>query len=141
MSGLLHPLVRPRDPFGDGAFKARRDGGTRLHMGVDLCAWPRQVITAWTMGLRFMRTAAPYEDDPRFGGVLLQLGSGEEVKIFYVAPREDLRPGALLQTGDVIGHAQDLRIKYVGITPHVHVEVWKAGERIDPTEFISVEMA
>lgn len=141
MSCFLRPLTRWRDAFGDGAFKARRDGGSRLHMGKDICAWPGQELVAWTFGLVYMREARPYADDPRFSGVLLQLGDKREVKILYVAPREGLAPGTLLQPGEVIGRAQDLRTKYLGITPHVHIELLQGDERIDPGSYIAEMMS
>ena len=141
MSCFLRPLVRPRDAFGEGVFKARRNGGTRLHMGVDICAWPGQEVVAWTHGLVYMRPARPYEDDDRFSGVLLQRADKSEVKLLYMAPREGLSPGTLLQPGDIIGRAQDLRVKYIGITPHLHIELWQNGERVDPSELISGEMS
>ena len=129
-------LIRPRDHWGEGSFNASRDGGSRKHEGIDLVAWPRTPVVAWTHGLKFVRLAPPYENDPRFSGVLFDIGNGRQVKIFYVATEPHLAPGLILSRGDAIGTVQDLNMRYAGITPHVHFELWEGGVRIDPTPYL-----
>ncbi len=72
--------------------------------------------------------AKPYKDDPRFLGVEL-LGGGQwagiTIKIFYITSS---RSGDT-KAGEPIGEAQDLSVKYPGITNHIHLEV-RFGDRI-----------
>ncbi len=133
---LFGLLVRGHDEWGDGAFHASRDEGRRLHEGIDLVAWPRTPFLA-PLACRVVREAAPYPNDPRFSGLLLDIGQERQVKVFYIAPIRDLLGGDVA-AGTVLGHVQDLRDKYRGITPHVHVELWSEGKRIDPAEVLGL---
>ena len=129
-------LVRSRDAWGDGHFGASRDGGGRKHEGIDLAVWPGTPIFTPT-GCKVVRRAMPYADDTRFEGVLLRIAEGVELKMLYVLPD----PGVIgldVAAGTLIGRAQDLREKYVGITPHVHVELWVGGVRVNPAQFLGV---
>jgi murein DD-endopeptidase MepM/ murein hydrolase activator NlpD len=123
---------RGEDAWGSGAFGAPRGG--RAHRGVDLVVVPGESILAPFAG-DLVREARPYDDDDRFSGLLLRgrgRWSGCEVKIFYLQPRE---PGPV-RRGQVIGKAQDIALKYPGITPHVHVELWRSGAVVDPTPWL-----
>ena len=77
-----------------------------------------------------IREAIPYKDS-LLSGVVIQ-GSEEyggiDVKLFYVG---GLYCGAV-RAGDVIGHAQDLTVRYPGITNHVHLEVYIRGMATSP---------
>ena len=136
MSTFFGLLVRGRDQWGDGAFHASRDGGSRLHEGIDLAVWPGTPVLA-PFSCRVVREARPYADDPRFSGLLLDLGEGRELKLLYVRPESSII-GLQVAFGRLLGHAQDLREKYIGITPHVHVELWAMGRRVNPTELVSL---
>ena len=87
-----------------------------------------------------VRYAAPYDDDSRFGGVLIQ-GSDEyaafQVKIFYIKP--SVKPGQILGMGSVVGQLQAISLKYGPNTlDHVHVEIRKDGQLVDPATLLSV---
>jgi hypothetical protein len=67
-----------------------------------------------------------------FSGVLIR-ASYCELKMFYFEP---LR-GVLfkkVEEGQVIGAAQDISVKYEGITPHIHLEITS----INPEVFINI---
>ena len=128
-------LTRGEDEFGDGFFKARRDGGNRLHMGVDLAALPGTPVVAWKQGLRVVRVARPYGDDSRFSGLLIQDGA-TQIKIFYIAIDQGFI-GKTARQGDTLGTVQDLGARYRGITPHVHFEVWVKGVRVNPKSYLA----
>jgi len=116
---------RATDKYGSGQFHAGRSmGGNRYsHQGLDIAVQPKDRIFSPVEG-NVVREAIPY---PPFSGVLIR-GTGQyagyEVKLFYV---NGLACGAV-SAGDYIGNAQDLTIKYPGITNHVHMEVRKNGE-------------
>ena len=126
-------LSRVRDYYGSGQFHASR--GRRLHNGLDLVSRPNEFVKSPIKGV-LTREANPYRDDPRFKGVLIK-GTGEfdgiEVKLFYVM---GLKCGNVEQ-GEVIGTAQDLSIKYPGITNHIHMEVKEFGLVTSPNKFFN----
>lgn len=136
-------LIRPRDQYGEGVFGASRDGGSRQHMGLDLAVWPGTPVYPPAECL-VEREARPYADDDRYSGLLMRLVSESEgvtlIKMFYISPVTSLI-GKHVTANDVIGYAQDLRFKYPGITPHVHVEVTKGGTRVDPAPLFAERMA
>lgn len=134
----LHALTRSalalrgEDAWGSGAFGAPR--GRRAHRGVDIVVAEGDVILAPFGGL-LVREARPYDEDDRFSGLLLR-GRGRwlgwEAKLFYLQPR---RPGPV-RRGQIIGRAQNIALKYPGITPHVHLELWREGAAVDPTPYL-----
>ncbi len=118
--------VRGKDKFGSGAFGASRDGGSRSHNGIDFVVTPGETIFSPITGT-VVRYAAPYPDDSRYSGVVIQ---NEEylVKIFYILPNQ-VKPGQKVSRGQAIGVAQKISTKYgAGMTEHVHVEVWPGGK-------------
>ena len=132
----LAPLTRPTlclrdtDNWGSGAYGAPR--GDRTHRGIDIITTPDQPIHAPFNGT-VVRQADPYEEDPRYTGCLLRREpDGLEVKLFYL---EGARIGPVKE-GEPIGKAQDIAIKYPGITNHIHLEVWVNGEPIDPGPYL-----
>jgi leukocyte cell-derived chemotaxin-2 len=122
---------RVKDKYGDGQYGASRDKGTRIHKGIDIIVQPEEKIYAPFDG-DIVRQAVPYKDDI-YSGIVLK-GSGEwlahEIKIFYV----DGELSGHVIKGQEIGKAQNLTIKYPGITNHIHFEVKVADEQIDPFE-------
>lgn len=129
---------RIRDSWGSGQFSAQRDGGTRKHSGLDVVAQPGENIYAPFDG-QIVREAVAYNNDKSYRGVVLR-GTGSwalhEIKILYV---EGIISGGVTK-GQLIGTAQNLTTKYPGITNHVHVEVTKAGAKIDPFEIWQMSM-
>lgn len=124
--------LRTEDAWGSGAFGAPR--GERTHRGLDIVANPGEAILSPIDG-EIVREAQPYEEDERYSGVLIRgtgAWTGCEVKIFYV---EGPHAGTV-RAGDPIGRAQDLAPKYEGITNHVHMEVRRNGELVDPSGYV-----
>jgi murein DD-endopeptidase MepM/ murein hydrolase activator NlpD len=130
-SNVVFPqMSRTKDGFGSGQFGAHRS--THIHAGLDIKARAGQMIFAPISG-NIIRTAQPYPGDARYGGLVIQ-GNGSwigyEIKIFYV---EGFFCG-MVKAGDHLGFAQDLNIKYKGITNHVHLEVRKNGMLLNPSD-------
>lgn len=112
-----------KDSRGSGAFGAPRrrdDGSTYTHKGVDLECKVGQEIRMPVTG-QITREARPYVSDPRWRGVYIS-ALRAEMKIFYMLPIPEL-VGTTVREGEVIGHAQDIGIKYDGVTPHIHLEI------------------
>ena len=55
-------------------------------------------------------------------------------RAFYVAPT--VEEGQAVQMGESIGTAESLQSRYAGITNHVHLEVIRAGRRMNAQQFI-----
>jgi murein DD-endopeptidase MepM/ murein hydrolase activator NlpD len=122
--------VRRGDPWGHGHFGAGRGG--RSHEGVDFAAQPGEEILSPIEGT-VVRTAAPYKNDTRFTGVVVEgVGpwAGVQVKLFYV---EGQRSGPV-KAGERIGLAQNLQARYPNITNHVHLEIRLLGRLLSPDE-------
>src|SRR5262249_44317344 len=120
-SAITNGPSRRTDAWGSGQYGAGRGG--RKHHGLDIVARPAESIHSPIDG-DLVREARPYATDRRFTGVVIRgTGSwlGYEVKLFYV----DGEFSGPVRAGDVVGHAQDLAVKYPGITNHVHFEVRK----------------
>lgn len=124
--------VRALDKWGDGRYGAPRGG--RRHKGVDFICIPNQEIVSPINGL-FIRLKFPYANPVNgilFGGVLLR-GSNFDVTMFYFEPIKG-KIAMPVKKGEVLGLAQDLRIKYDGITPHIHLQI----DSINPELFINL---
>ena len=144
--GLTNPsggVIRQQDGFGDGNFGARRDGGTRDHAGIDITTVVGQNIVSpidgsavnfigATSGIPMLEITP---NDPNLGI--------DRIRILYV----DMPQGTAewtpynVNAGDNIGNAANLvDLGYPpGITPHIHVEVFSGGQRVDPTPFFFPE--
>jgi murein DD-endopeptidase MepM/ murein hydrolase activator NlpD len=129
--------LRGLDTWGSGAFDAPR--GERRHRGIDIVIEPGETVLCPLDG-NIVRVAEPYDDEPRFNGLLLS-GSGSysdlELKLFYL---DDFALGPI-KTGAVMAMAQDIALRYPGITPHIHVELRVNGDLQNPTDYFELEDA
>ena len=136
-SSLLQGPLRMRgdDDWGSGAFNAPR--GERKHRGIDIITSPGEEIYCPIDG-RIVRVAEPYDDEPRYNGLLLA-GSGSwegyEIKLFYL---DGFSLGPIEQ-GALMARSEDISIRYPGITNHVHLEVRRDGDLLDPTSFFDFQ--
>jgi murein DD-endopeptidase MepM/ murein hydrolase activator NlpD len=126
--------TRNSDIWGSGQFGASRAG--HMHQGLDVITRPGEPILSPIDGI-IKREALPYAGDSRLKGLtIIGFGTWEgiEVKLFYVS-------GWLLGTvkrGQPIGVAQDLSVRYPGITNHVHIEVRSNGILQNPAQLFGV---
>lgn len=135
---IVSPLkVRAKDNHGSGEFGASRSSGTRKHKGIDLVVKPNQRVYSPIQG-RLERYSMPYQNDSRYSGVVIR-GRGVDrdkmVKIFYVKPA--VTQGESLEAGQFIGFAQDISLKYPGMTKHIHLELYVDGDLVDPRVLFS----
>jgi len=114
--------ARKSDNWGSGAYGTSR--GQRRHKGTDFVCEPEQEIAAPIEGI-LIREARPYVEGG-FSGCVIQ-GEHITIKMFYMKPDHQII-GSYVHQNDIIGVAQDITIKYPGMTPHIHLEV----ESIDP---------
>ena len=128
--------VRGCDPkWGCGDFGARRTGinGTYPHEGADYTAQPGQSVGSVVDGT-VSRLGYPYGDSKYYRYVEITSPNGEVVKHMYVGPGVSV--GAKVKAGDVIGTAQSLQPRYPGITDHVHIEIRKNNQLVNPESII-----
>jgi len=120
--------VRGCDAQGCGFYGAWRDGGARLHAGVDIVSVTGQGVSA-----SFGGTAEPITGT--ISGVKIT-GGPFVMRVLYV---DAGFTGTLqVQAGTMIGTAQNITNIYPGITNHVHAELYLRGiGNIDPTPFIA----
>ena len=125
---------RTIDKHGSGAWMASR--GARSHYGVDYACWPESQVLCGTVGV-VSKVGWPYSpEDPKRGHlryVEIHTSLGYDVRYMYIKPT--VKKGEKVSKDQVIGVSQDLTEVYPGITPHVHVDVRKLSEYINPETY------
>jgi murein DD-endopeptidase MepM/ murein hydrolase activator NlpD len=123
------------DTAGSGEYGARR--GARTHRGIDFECTPGAVILA-PVTARVARLGYPYADDLSWRLVELVDDNGLEHRVFYIYPVVSV--GATVASGTPIGVAQDISKRYPnrGMLPHVHYEVRRGKEYINPETFVTL---
>jgi LysM repeat protein len=119
------------DSGGQGHFHAPR--GARLHKGLDILSTPGQPVRAPISG----RLEISNPQNVHSGFKITSDDGKTVVKVFYVKYDASLI-GKRVNAGDNVGTAQDLQMqnKYPqNVKDHVHVEVIKNGNKVDPKPF------
>ena len=116
--------MRVHDAFGDGAFGAVRDGGERLHEGVDYQATAGQEVTAPITGVVTRIGFAYPGSDLKFVEITND-PLHYSARIFYIEP--EVAVGSAVEIGQDLGRAVSLQGRYPGIIDHVHLEVLRTG--------------
>lgn len=120
-------IIRGCDRYGCGYYEASRSYG--LHRGVDLVHAPGEQVCSPVFG-EVTKLGYPYKDDLSFRYVQVSM-HGHDFRLFYVDPC--VKVGDIVSFGAVIGTVQDLSKRYgSGMTNHVHFEIMKDGEYINP---------
>jgi murein DD-endopeptidase MepM/ murein hydrolase activator NlpD len=127
-------VPRTHDAFGHGEFGASRDGGSRHHEGVDYVADAGQDVAAPISGfVTKIGYAYGGANSPRFVEIT-NPAIGYVARTFYIDP--GVVVGEAVRLGQTIGTVVSLQSHYPGITDHVHLEVMKAGERLNAETLI-----
>lgn len=121
---------RDHDDFGSGAFGASRDGGRRMHMGVDYAGEAGQEVLAPVSGyVTKVGKAYGGTSDLQFVEIT-NPALGYVARVFYVEPT--VAVGDVVALGRPVGTLTSLQGRYDGITDHVHLEMTRQGHRVDP---------
>lgn len=128
---------REGDRFGFGHFGASR--GNRTHEGVDLVANPGDYVYAPFKGT-ITKHGYCYSDTSEYRYIEVT-GEKNTVRILYAELDNAFDVGDSVPEGQFLGIAQDIAKRYPGITPHVHVELYKVSDTgrnnpLDPTELL-----
>ncbi len=115
--------IRGSDDAGWGSFGASRkdkEGGRRVHIGIDYVAAPGELILAPLDGIV---TGVNVGSKVGSNSIFIQHPDGREVRIVY-ARAERVRVGDVVSRGSPIGRALDIRADpdYRDATNHVHVQ-------------------
>lgn len=125
---------RECDSQGCGYFGASR--GNRKHIGVDLVASPGDYVYSPFDGEITKYGWAYAGANYRYIEIT---GKTDKVRLFYTELDDAFEVGDKIPKGQFVGIAQDIASRYPGITPHIHVEKYKATDvnrnnPLDPTE-------
>jgi len=121
------PLRIRQDAKGDGQFHAPRSGG-RVHRGIDLAAPLESPVRA-------IRSGAVIEVGTHRGlGRFVELEHrGRLTSLYAHLTTTDVDVGQRVAQGQAIGTVGKTgNARHARITPHVHLEVARDGERVDP---------
>lgn len=121
--------IRVNGRWGSGEWGASRDGGSRTHKGVDYCMWPGSLFLCPMSGT-VTKLGYAYPDDLTQWRYV-ELVEGEyRARFFYITP--SVAESQIVRKGDPLGTVEDLRERYNGITPHVHISLWRGSQRLNP---------
>lgn len=127
----LTPPPRGTDKHGSGEWQAPRSYGK--HRGEDVAAWPGSIVHSFTVGM-VTKIGFLYSDDPSYRYVEVLTPLDFRVRYLYVEPCVGL--GDHISVDQPIGAVQDIRKRYEGITPHVHLSVKDpSGKYINPKTY------
>ena len=129
MIKLIAP-IRTIDRHGSGAWQAARGYGK--HHGIDYAALPDSVVLSSTIGT-VTKLGYMYNDDLSYRYVRVTTPLGYGIRYAYVDPSVKL--GDEVSVDQPIGVVQDIGNRYEGITPHIHVDIKKDGEYINPETY------
>jgi len=126
---------RTHDDFGEGFYRASRDGGSREHEGVDYTGTPGQTVKAPLSGYV---TKIGWAYDNSRGLKFVEITNpalGYQARVFYISPGVEV--GDVVAVGDPVGTLMTLQSRYPGITDHVHLEIMRSGKRLDAGSVIA----
>ena len=108
------------------------------HGGTDYVAKPGQDVVA-VHDATVTRIGNAYKGDSRLQIINMKTPNGYTVGELYVSPSSGVKAGTKVTAGQVIGTAQDVRVRTgPAVTPHVHVQIHLGGERVNPQTLIPV---
>lgn len=135
---LANQVLRGEDDHGSGEFGASRDGGKRLHEGVDITSTTGEVVFAPFSG-KVTHLGTAYKDSDYLRSIHIKDNDSRfTVKLLYVDP--SVKQGDEVIANTPIGRAQDLTRRYPNITNHVHLELLVNNIATDPTKWISGDL-
>ncbi|MEY4936168.1 MAG: hypothetical protein RIS64_2527 [Bacteroidota bacterium] len=134
LSPILQPMKLRVDAKGDGHFGSSRTG--HVHEGADFLCQKGQTVFAPMSGL-IVRQGVAYANDSRYNVVVLRNPNGYEIKMMYCTTN---RVGQQVKRGEPIAICQAIAEKYgAPMQNHVHLEIRKDGQLLNPTDCIDCE--
>lgn len=109
----------------------------RVHCGVDISADAGTEVLAAANG-----TISKVEYDPMMGQTVEITHDGGYVTVYknlQTKIAEGVEVGASVTAGDVIGYVGDTALVEISESPHLHIEMTKDGENINPLSKIKID--
>jgi murein DD-endopeptidase MepM/ murein hydrolase activator NlpD len=114
------------DSAGLGHFGASRNakgGGKRKHPGTDYEMEAGELVDSPVVG-KVTKIGYTYTDDLSYRYIQITDIDGNNHRLFYVDPKEDIKVGSIVDKGTIIGASQDLSKKHGSeMKNHVHYEI------------------
>ena len=108
----------------------------RTHNGIDIAAEIGDKVSAFSNGV-----VEKIYDDP-MNGKTVEISHADGIVSIYQNLQnvisEDIEVGKEVKAGDVIGTVGETMITEIAEPPHLHFEITKNGERVNPTQFFDV---
>ncbi|HEX8609864.1 MAG TPA: M23/M56 family metallopeptidase [Telluria sp.] len=124
------PLERVRVTSFYGAARKNLDGG---HHGIDFAAHTGTPVLA-AAGGTVLASTAQYEGGPQYGDVVLIEHANGVRSLYAHLSARTVKPGQAVRAGETIGLVGETG-KVTG--PHLHLEAFRDGERIDPQQMLT----
>lgn len=107
-------------------------GDWRTHAGLDVGASLGQRVLCMTEGT----VAEVWEDDKL--GTCIRVEHGGNLTSVYanLSPEPTVKPGDHMEIGAILGAVGSTAAAESGMGPHLHLEVFRNGEAMDPTELL-----
>lgn len=109
------------------------------HKGLDLVSAPLDpVFGPFDEGLVVRSWGLAYPTDVRYHTMHIRRVFDSRAvyyRAFYLTPASQSRYWKC-RAGEVIGHAEDLTLRYPGITNHIHIELRIDGVLVDPAPYL-----
>ncbi len=107
----------------------------RVHTGVDIYAEPGMPVYSFTDGV-----VSKIYNDPLMG-MTVKVDHGDRLVSYYQNLNEQLaegiKEGAKVDAGRALGCVGETTLVELSDAPHLHFEVRKDGEAVDPCEYLS----
>lgn len=107
-------------------------GDWRTHNGLDVAAEPGLKVLAMAEGT----VDSVYEDGLMGTTVVVDHGGGLTSTYASLNPETAVKPGDRVDTGTVLGTVGNSAIAESGMVPHLHLEVWKDGDPVNPESYL-----
>lgn len=102
------------------------------HLGIDIKAEKATVVKAAAAG-----TIKYIKNDPRFGlTIIIEHNNGFETRYANLLTTEFVAEGEKVKAGQTIGTVGDTSIYEVVDEPHLHFEILKNNENLNPNQYI-----
>ncbi len=107
-------------------------GDWRTHAGLDVAAKLGTRVLCMTAGT----VSEIWEDDDM--GTCIRVEHGGQLESVYgnLAPEPTVKVGDTMEIGAILGAVGNTANAEIGMAPHLHLEVFRAGKAMDPMEFL-----
>lgn len=134
--GMVLPVLSASAENDYGFYYNQTVGAYYLHTGIDFVASVGTEVLASEDGV----VESIYKDDLLLGTeIVLDHGDGLKTVYRFVTEADGLKVGTEVKKGDVIGSVAEANGNEYKEGAHLHFEIMKNGESVDPTEYLTLE--